>query len=275
MTDALLHRYDTLIQKLTATGGALVAFSGGVDSTLLLYAAYAALGDKAVAATIVTPYIPRWEITEAKAYADTLGVTHVELERPFPEALRMNPPDHCYTCKKYLFSELVECARNQKIPCVLDGTNLDDLDDYRPGLKALRELKIGSPLLDAGLTKQDIRDLSRHFGLPTGDKPSFACLLSRMPIGSRVTETALRQVENAERSLMDMGFPAVRVRHHGDVARIEVPQDDIGTLVTHHGPAINDALKKLGYRHVAVDLAGYSMGSLNRTNIIDDTENAS
>ncbi len=258
------QRYEKLLALLGETTGALIAFSGGVDSTLLLHAAREALSDKAVAATISTPYIPRWEIAEAKDFAQSLGVQHAVLDMEFPEELRMNPPDHCYTCKKNLFTRLLNEAKHRGLPAVLDGTNIDDLSDYRPGLQALRELDIRSPLLEAGLSKQDIRELSRQLGLPTWNKPSFACLLSRMEVNRRVKEADFEKVEQAERLLMKNGFPAVRVRQHGDAARIEVPRDRIPELIAanmKHG--FDTALRKLGYRHVTVDLSGYVMGSQN------------
>jgi len=264
MINGAKKRYDSLLNLLTDTGGALVTFSGGVDSTLLLHAAKAALGDMVLAATIVTPYIPKWEIEEARKLATSMKAKHILLDLPFPNALRMNPPDHCYTCKKLLFGTLMEAATDHGLPCVVDGSNADDLDDYRPGLQALRELGITSPLMEVGLSKQNIRDLSQHFGLPTWDKPSFACLLSRMPIDERVDDATLDRVEQAEVFLMKSGFPAVRVRHHGDVARIEVPHDRIADLATADIQRIDAKFKELGYRHVTVDLAGYTMGSQNR-----------
>ena len=259
------RKYKKLIEMLSNTDGAVIAFSGGVDSTFLLHAAIEALGDRAIAASIATSYVPEWEQAEARRFALEIGVEHLLIELPFPEELRMNPPEHCYTCKKIIFSRLLEAAEKLGISNVLDGTNVDDLSDYRPGIKALRELGILSPLVEAGLTKQDIRDLSRKFDLPTWNKPSFACLLSRMPIGIEVTDEALRQVENAEVFLMDLGFPAVRVRHHGDVARIEIPKDKFEDFIkANEEHSINDTLKQMGYRHTALDLGGYSMGSLNQ-----------
>nr|WP_321512805.1 ATP-dependent sacrificial sulfur transferase LarE [uncultured Pseudodesulfovibrio sp.] len=264
MINGAKKRYDSLLNLLSETGGALVTYSGGVDSTLLLHAAKEVLGDMLLATTVVTPYIPKWEVAEARQLAATMKVKHMVLSLPFPNALRMNPPDHCYTCKKTLFGTLKEAATDHGLPCVLDGTNADDILNFRPGLKALRELGITSPLMEAGLTKQNIRDLSQHIGLPTWNKPSFACLLSRMPVNERVHEEDLNRVEQAEVFLMNRGFPAVRVRHHGDIARIEVPRDRVGDLATSDIKHIDAKFKRLGYRHVTVDLAGYTMGSQNR-----------
>lgn len=261
----LTQRYENLLSMLKQTGGAAIAFSGGVDSTFLLHAAKEALSERVLAVSVATPYVPRWEQDEARELARNMGVSHAVAELPFPEEIRMNPADHCYTCKSILFTKLWEMARANGYAHLFDGTNVDDLGDYRPGLKALKELEVTSPLMEAGLTKADIRELSREFGLPTWDKPSFACLLSRMPIGVQVKESELEKVEQAEVFLMENGFPAVRVRHHGDVARIEVPQDQIIDLVSANVFLnIDTKLKQLGFKHVAVDLHGYSMGSLNR-----------
>lgn len=266
--NSISSKYENLLQIIARTGGAVTAFSGGVDSTLLLHAARQILGERAVAVTISTPYVPRWELKEACRFTEEAGIRHEIVEIPFPEELRFNPPEHCYTCKKILFNRLLQAAQDNGFSRVLDGTNMDDLDDYRPGIRALRELNILSPFVEAGLTKQEIRELSRQLSLPTWKKPSFACLLSRMPVNTEVTDSALRQVEEAERYLMSLGFHAVRVRHHGEVARIEIPRERIPEFIkVAEQHDIDSQIKNTGYRHVALDLGGYSMGSLNRSSL--------
>ncbi|KHK00747.1 ATP-dependent sacrificial sulfur transferase LarE [Desulfovibrio sp. TomC] len=257
------QKYQALLEALREMGSAVIAFSGGLDSTLLLHAARQALADKVLAVTVVAAYTPEHEREEAKTTAQTMQARHLLLNVPFPEAIRNNPPERCYLCKLSLFTRLTAVARAEGIPYVLDGTNLDDLDDYRPGRKALGELGILSPLLAAGLTKQDIRDLSRVQGL-AWDKPAGACLLSRLPHGTRIEEAELRRIDQAEGFLRELGFTAVRLRSHGDLARIEVPRDQVAVVIEadrQHG--IQARLTALGYRYVAVDLAGYRMGSLN------------
>ncbi|MFP5259873.1 MAG: ATP-dependent sacrificial sulfur transferase LarE [Acidobacteriota bacterium] len=269
-----LAKYRSLLASLADRKQAVLAFSGGVDSSFLLHAAGQALGQGLLAVTLDTPYAPRAEIEAAKAMARSLGLRHRVLPVPIPEAIGDNPPERCYLCKKTLFRLLLDLAAGEGIACVLDGTNLDDLGDYRPGRRALIELGIESPLLEAGLTKADIRALSREQGLPTWDTPAGACLLTRIPHGVRVTETELARVDAAETWLRNIGFPAVRLRSHGELARIEVPREQVAALVAadrRHG--IVARLTALGYRHVAVDLAGYRMGSLNeKTAEIGETE---
>jgi len=243
----------------------VVAFSGGTDSTFLLKAAKDVLGDGAAAFTAAPPYHPRWEIREAAELAKKIGVRQVVREEEIiaPE-IRSNPPDRCYRCKKALFTRIVTFAREEGFKHVADGTNADDPAEHRPGMKALTELGIRSPLLETGLTKRDIRALSREIGLPTWNKPAFACLLSRIPYGQEVTEEDLRRIEKAEVYLLGLGFHAVRVRLHGDVARIEVSPGereklfDAGLL-----DAIAEELKTFGFAYATLDLRGYRTGSLD------------
>jgi len=256
-----------LIGILQAYDGLVVAFSGGVDSTFLLAAAKEALGDRVTAVTADSPIHSRREIREALETAKALGVKHIVV--PFAEMTApgfvANPPDRCYTCKQIIFAEIIRIAASVGVERVAHGVNLDDLGDYRPGLKAAEEMGVVAPLADAGLTKADIRALSRRMRLPTWNKPSMACLASRIPYGRPITPEALKMVEAAEEVLQRLGFYGCRVRHHGEVARIEVVPGDLKK--TMH-PAVRaeilESLRKIGFRHVAVDLEGYVQGSLNR-----------
>jgi len=264
----LRERYDQLLDRLSQLKRVVIGFSGGVDSTFLLYAAKEALDQQVLPVTLAAPYIPRWEIEEARQWARSLGVRHKVEDVPFPEAIRHNPPERCYICKKRLFSRLIDIAVAEDIFHVIDGTNIDDLGDLRPGLKAVKELNVKSPLMDAGLTKEDIRILSRKFGLFTWDKPAFACLMTRIPTGEFVTEETLHRIEAAEVFLMRLGFSAVRLRSHGNLARIEVPENRIADLIAANAKHGTDGkLRKMGYRYVTLDLAGYRMGSLNRQEV--------
>ena len=255
-----------LRERLRRIESAVVAFSSGVDSTFLLRVAHEELGEHVVAATIRSHTFPKRELDEAAAFCRAEGVRHVvidsdELNIPgFAE----NPPDRCYHCKKELFSKLLAFARENGLAAVLEGSNLDDDGDYRPGRRAIQELGIVSPLHEAGLTKAEIRMLSREMGLPTSDKPSFACLASRFPYGERITAAALERVERAEQWLLDAGFglTQLRVRSHGDLARIEVPSDDIPRLAA-RAAEIAAAFKELGFAYVTLDLRGYRTGSMN------------
>lgn len=253
----ILQKYSTLA----------VAFSGGVDSSFLLAVTKAALGDGVTAVTVDSPIHSRREIREARAIADTLGVNHIVI--PFGEITSpgfvANPPERCYTCKQLIFAEIIRAADSLGIRRVAHGANLDDLEDYRPGLRAAEEMGVASPLAEAGLTKADIRALSRKMKLPVWNKPSTACLASRIPYGRPITREALLMVEMAEESLLQLGFSGPRVRHHGAVARIEVAQRDLKKTFHREVRAeILKRLKQIGFKHIAVDLEGYVQGSLNR-----------
>jgi uncharacterized protein len=255
--DEILKSYDRLV----------VAFSGGVDSTFLLAAAREALGVRVTAVTADSPLHSRREIREALATAKALGVEHIVV--PFAEmtapGFAANPPDRCYTCKQLLFSEIIRMAASMGVERVAHGVNLDDLGDYRPGQKAAEEMGVVAPLVEAGLHKADIRALSRRMGLPTWNKPSMACLASRIPYGRPITLEALKMVEAAEEILQGLGFSGCRVRHHGEVARIEMAAREVSRAVR---PGVRSqivaGLKEIGFTHVAVDLEGYVPGSLNR-----------
>lgn len=248
--------------------GAAVAFSAGVDSTFLLRAAHEELGDRVVAVTVRSPLIPRRELDDAAAFCRQEGVRHafVDFDALAVPAVAANPPDRCYHCKKEIFGRIVAFARANGCAAVAEGSNTDDDGDYRPGRRAIRELGIRSPLREAGLSKEDIRALSREMGLPTWNKPSFACLASRIPYGEPLTAEALGRVERAERWLLDAGLDLaqVRVRAHGNLARIEVPPSDLPRL-TDGAAEIAAAFKGFGFAYVTLDLQGYRTGSLNET----------
>ncbi len=261
-------KFDRLRALLRAMDRVAVAFSSGVDSTFLLRVAHEELGDRVAAITARSCFFPRRELDEADAFCRDLGVRHETVDFDvlgLPE-VAANPPDRCYHCKKALFGRLLETAGGMGFASVVDGSNLDDDGDYRPGLRAIRELGVRSPLREVGLSKDDIRALSRRMGLATWRKPSFACLASRFPYGERITAAALERVELAERWLMDagLGLGQLRVRAHGDVARIEVPGGDIQRVAS-RAEEVSAALKGFGFAYVSLDLQGYRTGSLNET----------
>lgn len=260
------EKYELLLKTISSRGSAAVAFSGGVDSSFLCRAAAEALGERAIAITVVSPMLPRSEIDWAKRIAAQVGIAHYFVDDPkIEDAVAANPADRCYHCKKIEFGNILAAAKAHGVACVLDGSNLDDLGDYRPGLRALEELGIASPLREAGLSKAEVRELSRRLGLPTWDKPAFACLASRIPYGERIDAEKLARVEKAEDALRGFGFRQFRVRSHGDIARIEVaPEERSSFFDGKKLDAISKTIKDCGFLYVAFELEGYAMGNLNR-----------
>ena len=261
-------RYQKLLALLNEMRGALVAFSGGVDSSLLLAAARDALGDSLLAVTATSPTFPVHELESARRIASHLGVRWITLETDELDdrQFTVNSPRRCYFCKKKLFSLLIEKACEEGLPFVIDATNADDLSDFRPGLIALRELGIRSPFVELGIGKEEIRQLARALSLENWDKPSSACLASRIPYGEEITKKRLKRIGRAEASLRELGFRQVRVRDHGSLARIEMVADDMNKLI---GPHLRDTIvqicKKAGYTYVSLDLQGYRTGSMNES----------
>lgn len=275
MVNEDLTKLDYLKNILKDMGRVIVAFSGGVDSSFLLRVAKEVLGDKILAVTACSETYPQAELEEAKKIAQLLSVRHLiisseELEIP---GFQDNPSNRCYFCKKELFGKLKEIGAKEGIDLIVDGTNHDDLGDHRPGMLAARELGVRSPLTEAGLTKKDIREYSHLLGLPTWEKPSFACLASRFPYGEKITREKLRRVDRAEEYLKSKGFKQLRVRHHEGIARIEVDRRDIRRFLQDNlSREIIMKLKELGFTYITLDLEGYRMGSMNET-LVPEIEN--
>ena len=247
-------------------GSLAVAYSGGVDSTFLLKIAHDVLQDRAIAVTARSSTYPERELNDAAEFTRSAGIKHIiiQSEELDIEGFTANPPNRCYLCKYELFSKIKEVAGKHRIQYIAEGSNIDDLGDYRPGMQAIKELGIISPLKDAGLGKDAIRKLSKQMGLPTWDKQSFACLASRFPYGEKITQEKLAMVDRAEQYLLNLGFKQIRVRHHGDTARIEVA--GIERLKFFDLELMDNVYKQfqeIGFAYTALDLKGYRTGSMN------------
>jgi uncharacterized protein len=265
--EASKKKEERLCYLIEGLDSVLIAFSGGVDSSYLLAVAHRILGDRAVAATALSPLFPRRETDRAATFARERGIKHVmfHLDEKEISGVLSNPPERCYFCKKAISEMLLEIARDLDLKHVAHGANLDDQMDYRPGLKAAEEAGILSPLIEARLTKSEIRRLSRDMGLPSWDLPSMACLASRIPYGEAITHDKLEMVEKAETFLLEHGFKQSRVRHHGAVARLELEGEDMARILElAMREKIVDKFRELGFIHVSLDLDGYKTGSMNR-----------
>lgn len=266
LSPSLALKYDRVREEIARAERVVVAFSGGIDSSLVAYLAGAVLGENAIAVTSGSKSLKRSDLELAQSLARRWGLRHRvivtdELSKP---DYRANPTNRCFHCKTSLYEALAQIAREESIPVIYNGTNLDDLGDHRPGLIAADNFAVSSPLVAAGFNKQDIRDLAAHLGLENAMKPQSACLSSRFPYGTAIDEAKLAMVEAAESLLADIGFSQFRVRHHEEVARLElVPQEF--DLALKHGERIHSELQALGYRYIAMDLQGFRSGSLNES----------
>lgn len=250
---------------LSDAGAAAIALSGGTDSTFLVSVASGISGLRVLAVTVSTPYMFISEVEEAAAFCDKCGVMHRTIRMDIPETVRGNPPDRCYLCKTEVMGVVRATAGKEGISVIFDGTNADDVNDYRPGMRALEELNIRSPLLEAGLTKNEIRALAREAGLDVSDKPSNACLLTRFPHDTSILSGELRKAEEAEIFLTGMGLEGSRIRVHGDLVRIECKTEFFPKIMeANMREKMINALKNMGYKYITVDIEGYRSGSMNK-----------
>ncbi|WP_434656046.1 ATP-dependent sacrificial sulfur transferase LarE [Thermoanaerobacterium thermosaccharolyticum] len=262
----LEEKYENLKKYIKELGSAVIAFSGGVDSTFLAKVCKDVLNDSCLAVTATSSTYPEREFKEALELAKEIGIRHkiIKSEELEIEGFSKNPIDRCYYCKSELFSKLKKVADDEGIEYVLDGTNADDMGDFRPGRRAAKELGVKSPLLECGFTKDDIREMSKRLGLPTWNKPAYACLSSRFPYGQEITSEKLSMVEKSEEYLLNLGFVGFRVRHHGDIARIELNPDQINMMLDENiRKKVVSKLKEIGFKYVSLDLEGYRTGSMN------------
>ena len=268
LSEELQQKLGGLKEYIAGLGSLAVGFSGGVDSSLLTAVAHEVLGDRLIAVTGADASVPEREVNEAIAFCKERGIRHVicTVDPLKEEGYRNNGPNRCYFCKHGIFTEVKKIADEHGIEYMAEGSNMDDIGDYRPGLRAAAELSVKSPLREAGLTKAEIRTISRAMGLPTWSKPAYACLASRFVYGEEITEEKLRMIDRAEQFLIENGFFEERVRMHGNIARIEVPPADIPRLaVDGIREAVWEKFREIGFLFVTLDLKGYRLGSMNAT----------
>lgn len=262
----LKEKHNRLKEILSDAGSAVIALSGGTDSSFLVSVASAVDKTKFMAVTVNTPYMFASEVREAAAFCSSVGMRHREITFGIPGSVTLNPPDRCYLCKTVVIKTIRSVAQEENMELIFDGTNADDVNDYRPGMRALEEQMVRSPLLEAGLTKAEIRALAREAGLGTSEKLSNSCLMTRFPHDTLITPDELRKAEKAEYLLAEMGFTASRIRVHGEIARIELRKEHIPAIISEDArDKVISGLKALGYRYITIDLEGYRSGSMNKT----------